>query len=158
MDYDKELEQRRHEEAVLQFEHFNNDDALALGLKAVEIARARKAAVVLEIEVNGIERFHVNLPGTNGRQCMWIRRKANTVRMAQISSYHAGQILKKNNNADIAVAWGMSRDEYTDLGGSFPIAIRGTGIIGCFTCSGLTQEEDHQLIVDAISAYLGAEL
>ena len=44
--------------------------------------------------------------------------------------------------------------EYSAHGGSFPLIIRGTGVIGTITVSGLPQEEDHALVVESIRAWL----
>ncbi|MFW5807997.1 MAG: heme-binding protein, partial [Spirochaetota bacterium] len=49
----------------------------------------------------------------------------------------------------------LPESEYAPHGGSFPILLRNTGIIGTVTVSGLAQEEDHDLVVEALSEYLG---
>jgi uncharacterized protein (UPF0303 family) len=49
----------------------------------------------------------------------------------------------------------LSSWEYAAHGGSFPITIKNTGVIGTITVSGLTSAEDHQLVVDVLTDYLG---
>ena len=49
----KALARREKEEALLCFTKFSNEDALALGLKIIEKAKERNAAVAIDIEVNG---------------------------------------------------------------------------------------------------------
>lgn len=44
------------------------------------------------------------------------------------------------------------------MGGGFPITLVGTGVIGAVACSGLPHEEDHKLLIDAISEVLGVDL
>jgi uncharacterized protein (UPF0303 family) len=39
-------------------------------------------------------------------------------------------------------------------GGSFPIRVRGVGVVAAATASGLSSPEDHDLIVAGIRAYL----
>ncbi len=39
-------------------------------------------------------------------------------------------------------------------GGSFPIRIRGVGVVAAATAAGLSSQEDHDLIVEGIRAYL----
>jgi len=153
---DKELHKRELEEKNLQFSWFSNEDALKLGLLVEELARKRKGSVAIEIAVNGNVLFHYGMPGSNPRQCAWIKKKANMVFSAQMSSLHAGQFLQASGK-DLWKDWRCSDAEYATIGGGFPIAIRGTGIIGSLCCSGLPHEEDHRLLVDAIAQYLGVD-
>ncbi len=44
--------------------------------------------------------------------------------------------------------------DYALHGGAFPIAIKGSVVIGVITVSGLAQEEDHGLIVEAFTKFL----
>ena len=82
----KELARRREEEERLRFPRFSNREALELGLKIIEKAEQRGAAVAVDITVNGTQLFHYAMKGTNKRHAMWIQRKQNTVQVAQISS------------------------------------------------------------------------
>jgi uncharacterized protein (UPF0303 family) len=49
----------------------------------------------------------------------------------------------------------LSHYEYATHGGRFPVILKGTGPIGTITISGLPQEDDHAMVVDAIRQYLG---
>ena len=85
------------------------------------------------------------------------------------------QINKVNASAGKVVAGFISDPEIADsltvkflptpnddlneaIGGGFPIILEGTGVIGCVACSGLFHEDDHQVLVDAISGMLGIDL
>ncbi len=149
-----ELAKRELEEKNLQFDTFSNEDALALGLQVLSLAKERNAVVAMEIVVNGNEIFHYNMPGSNPRQCNWIKKKANMVFSAQMSSLHAGQFLEATGK-DLWVDWRCSEADYATIGGGFPIILKGTGIIGSICCSGLPHEQDHKLLVDSISTFLG---
>jgi uncharacterized protein (UPF0303 family) len=67
-----------------------------------------------------------------------------------------GQLLKRKGKR-IEEAYLVSESEYAPHGGCFPVIIRGSGIIGAITVSGLPQEEDHKLVVEAIRNYLKRE-
>ena len=68
------LARREREEALLRFPAFSYEDALTLGLKIIELAKARGAAVAVDITVNQTQVFHYAMPGTNRRNAMWIQR------------------------------------------------------------------------------------
>ena len=148
---------REKEEALLCFPKFSNEDALTLGLKIVEIAKSWGVAVALDIEVNGTQLFHYAMPGSNKRHAMWVRRKQNMVQTSQISTLHAGQLLALDGK-DQWKDWRLNEADYAILGGGFPITVAGTGIIGAVACSGLPHEQDHKLLVTAISSMLGINL
>lgn len=42
-------------------------------------------------------------------------------------------------------------------GGSFPVILKGAGVIGAITISGLPPQEDHKLVVEAIRSTLASE-
>jgi len=153
----QELALRAKEEELLCFDHFNNEDALALGLKIIEKARQRNAAVAMDIEVNGVQLFHYNMPGSNKRHAMWIRRKQNMVQASQCSTLHAMYQLIRDNK-DQNKDWHLNDEEYGAIGGGFPITVKGTGIIGAVACSGLAHTDDHRLLVDSIAELLGVEM
>lgn len=52
---------------------------------------------------------------------------------------------------------GLADADYAAHGGSFPIVVKGTGCIGAVTVSGLPQREDHNMVVEALSALLGKD-
>ena len=65
------------------------------------------------------------------------------------SSYAIGLTLEHTNRA-FAERYGLPDADYAAHGGCFPIHVAGTGIIGAVTVSGLTQREDHNLVVEAL--------
>lgn len=151
------LARRRKEEAVLCFPKFSNEDALALGLKIIEKAKERGACVAIGIEINGNQIFHYAMPGSNKRFALWVRRKLNMVQTILISTLHAYyQLLDEGK--DQWKDWRLNEAEYAAIGGGFPIHVTGTGVIGAVACSGLPHEDDHKLLVDSISEFLGLVL
>jgi uncharacterized protein (UPF0303 family) len=49
----------------------------------------------------------------------------------------------------------MDARQFSGHGGGFPLAIRGVGVVGTISVSGLPHEIDHALIVEALSEHLG---
>jgi uncharacterized protein (UPF0303 family) len=67
-----------------------------------------------------------------------------------------GQLLKSKGKS-IEQAYLISESEYAPHGGCFPVIVKGTGMVGTITVSGLPQEEDHRLVVQGIRNYLMRE-
>jgi uncharacterized protein (UPF0303 family) len=64
-----------------------------------------------------------------------------------------GQLLKSQGKS-IEEMFLLPESEYAPHGGCFPIIIKGTGVVGTITVSGLPQEDDHKVVVQALKQYL----
>ena len=144
------------QEAELQFASFTNDDALELGSRLVEMARAINAPVAIHIERSGHTLFHAALPGATPDNDGWIARKVNVVRRFEHSSLYIGQMLASAGTT-LADTYALSELDYAPHGGAFPIIVRDVGVVGVVVVSGLPQLDDHQLVVDAIRAHLARD-
>lgn len=51
----------------------------------------------------------------------------------------------------------LDATHYASHGGAFPLRVAGAGTIGAVTVSGLRQRDDHQFVVEALCAVLGAD-
>lgn len=142
------------QEAVLQFDSFGNEAALAIGLKLVELARADGKAVAIEIRRNGMLLFAHGMRGTTPDHTDWIRRKSNLANRTGHSSWFVHAEVKANGG-DIDAMPTFDVREYAAHGGAFPVVVRGTGQVGTITVSGLPGAEDHALVVRALQDYLG---
>jgi uncharacterized protein (UPF0303 family) len=139
------------QEAELLFPSFDYDSAWRLGLSLRDLALSRKQAIVIDIRRFGQPHqplFYTALGGTpdNSR---WVQRKSNVVARFHRSSYAIGLTLE-NTNRTFADRYNLPDADYAAHGGSFPIHIAGTGIIGSVTVSGLPQRDDHNLVVEAL--------
>ena len=146
----KELEQQEKE---LQFDTFSNEDAVAIGMSIYERAKKENLPLTVDITRNGQQLFHLALPGTSADNDQWIIRKCRLANRMQMSSFHIGTMLK-DMGSTLEEQFYLSYMDYAAHGGCFPIYIKNTGMIGTITVSGLPQEKDHQVVVDAIRAYL----
>jgi uncharacterized protein (UPF0303 family) len=145
-----ELEEQ---EQRLVFTRFDNDDAWRLGCSLVDMARERGLAVTVDVRCNGHQLFHAALPGTAPTHDLWIERKARVVEHLRCSSFLAGRRLAAAGEA-LDHTHGVDPARYATHGGAFPVRVRGVGVIGAVTVSGLPQADDHRLVVEAIEAYL----
>ena len=72
------------------------------------------------------------------------------------SSFYIGQLLRSKGRG-LEEVYYISESDYAPHGGCFPIIVRNAGMVGTITVSGLPQEEDHKLVVQAIREYLAQE-
>lgn len=144
------LEQQEHE---LVFERFDHDDAWALGSRLAAAAREAGHPVGIDIRRPGLVLFRAALPGSSPDQESWIARKAAVVLRTEVSSaLMAARVAAKGVDPD-ATGW-LPSDEYAVTGGSFPIRVRGVGVVAAATASGLSSMDDHALIVAGIREFL----
>lgn len=148
-----ELATLARQEEMLQFDSFNNDTALALGMKVIELARAAGKSVAVNVTQDGTMLFYHGMPGTNADNANWIRRKNNLVNRTGHSSFYTHTEVK-NSGGDYDALPGLDMRDFAAHGGAFPIVVKGKGRIGTLTVSGLPGEEDHAMAVAALKAYL----
>lgn len=147
------LETLTQQEKELQFSAFGSDTALALGLKAVELAKARQKSITVNVTVNGQVLFHHAMQGATPDQADWIRRKNNVVTRFGRCSFFIGIDHKHRGVAFDEIKY-LDPMDYAAHGGAFPITIKNVGMIGTVTVSGLRQAEDHAIAVEALRAVL----
>ncbi len=131
------------------FESFTNDDGIALGLALVDAARTRQLAVTVDVRRGDQQVFHAALPGTTADNDAWVERKVRVVRRFEQSSFRVGCALRRMGKT-IDEAYLLEGSLYGAHGGAFPITVRGAGVVGVVTVSGLPQREDHELVVDVL--------
>ncbi len=150
------LNQLLQEEQELQFTSFNEATAWQIGCDLVERAVKEDLPVTIDITRGNHQLFHASLRGTSVDNDEWIKRKVRLVYRFGHSSFYIGQLLKSKGKR-IEEAYLISESDYAPHGGCFPVIVRDTGMIGMITVSGLAQEEDHKLVVRAITDYLAQE-
>lgn len=143
------------QEERLQFSTFSADDAWMLGSRLRALGVERALAITIDIALGEQRLFHCALPGTSAHNGSWIERKKATVREFGTSSYLVGLLTKRGGGVFEAQPW-IDPLRFAGHGGGFPITIRGTGVVGTIAVSGQPQEVDHALIVEALTAHLGA--
>jgi|SoiMetStandDraft_2_1073263.scaffolds.fasta_scaffold168024_1 uncharacterized protein (UPF0303 family) len=150
------LNQLLQQEQELQFTIFDEDVAWNLGRQLVELARSRNLPVTVDIMRGTHQLFHASLRGTSPDNDEWVKRKVRLAYRFGHSSFYMGQLLKSKGKT-IEQSYLVPESEYAPHGGCFPIIVKDAGIIGTVTVSGLPQEEDHELVVEAIRNYLAQE-
>ncbi|MDN4472183.1 heme-degrading domain-containing protein [Demequina zhanjiangensis] len=141
------------EQTELVLDSLTLNDAWALGSIAVEIARERELPVVIEIRRGEQEVFHAAMEGTNADNDTWVARKAASVRRYAMSSLRLGLFFRMHG-VDFHEASGLAKGEFVAAGGCIPLEVRSAGMVGTLAVSGLTDEQDHALAVEALRRHL----
>ena len=144
------------EEQELQFTFFNETTAWQLGTQMAEHAMRENLPITIDITRGQHQLFHASMPGTAADNDEWVKRKVRLVNRFGHSSFYMGQMLKSKGKR-IEESYLIPESEYAAHGGCFPIIVKGTGMVGTITVSGLPQEEDHKLVVESIRSFLAKE-
>ncbi|MFZ2100611.1 MAG: heme-binding protein, partial [Oricola sp.] len=96
------------------------------------------------------------LPGTSPDNGEWVRRKINVVTRLHKCSYRVGRELAASGGS-LDQSRGVEPIDVAPHGGCFPIHIKGTGVVGTVTVSGIPQREDHRFVFESLCAFLGVD-
>ncbi|MBE0670997.1 MAG: heme-degrading domain-containing protein [Anaerolineales bacterium] len=144
------------EEQELQFTNFNEATAWQIGSQMAEHAMRENIPVTIDIQRGAHQLFHASMRGTAADNDEWVKRKVRLVNRFGHSSFYMGQLLKSKGRS-IEESYLIPESEFAAHGGCFPIFVKGTGMVGTITVSGLPQEEDHKLVVESIRTFLAKE-
>ncbi|TLM88263.1 heme-degrading domain-containing protein [Pseudarthrobacter sp. NamE5] len=141
------------EKQMLRFSKFGQGEALALGLLLVNLATSRALPVAIDIRKPQHILFHVSLPGATPDNDAWIERKSRTTERYCEPSLLVGLRGRLGGGRLEDHGW-FNQTLFASHGGAFPIHVNGTGFVATVTVSGLPQQEDHDLVVEALRVFL----
>lgn len=156
MSVDADIQLLVQQENVLQFPSFSEDDAWKLGQAMRAMAVARKLPLVMDIRIGQRPLFYTALAGTSQDNYEWVRRKVRTVVRFEKSSYLVGREHEKKNIVFSAMR-GINPMKYALAGGGFPLRVKGAGMIGTVTVSGIPQRQDHAFVAESLCNYLNID-
>ena len=157
MGLNEDLERIAAQERELVLPRLDAQVAWELGLRLRTMAEERGLPLVIDVRRFGHLLFYAALDGATPDNAEWVRRKSNVVARFHRSSYAVGLNLKLKNES-LLERQGLPVADYAADGGSFPLNVAGAGVVGSVTVSGLPQRADHELVVEALCALLGARL
>ncbi len=133
----------------IELDSFSNKIALEMALTIIDLAKSRNQHIAVEIcRLNHTIFMYVddNLPADKHN---WLRRKANVAKQFEESSLSVKNDLKEGNMT-LDKTFALDEKDFLAKGGSIPIFVKHAGMIGTITVSGLHDEEDHKIIIDAL--------
>ena len=120
-----------------------------MGLAVVELANSRNQIIAVEISRLNQTVFLYIGDGLPMDKHNWLRRKANVVKQLEQSSLSVKNELKERNMT-LETTFGLNAKDFVAIGGSIPIFVKEVGMTAVITVSGLHEEEDHKIIIDAL--------
>ena len=124
-----------------------------MGLKILDLAKSRNHSVAVSIDRLNHTVFKYISDGLPEDKHDWLRRKANTAIRFEESSLSVKEDLQKGGMS-LSITFGLDEKDFVAKGGSVPLKVKGVDLIGVVTVSGLSDIEDHQLIVEALREYI----
>ncbi|MFZ0743685.1 MAG: heme-degrading domain-containing protein [Terracidiphilus sp.] len=152
----EDIENIAHQESELMLPRLDAQTAWELGARLRAMADERGLAVVIDVRRFGQPLFYAAMEGTTPDNVEWVRRKSNVVARFHRSSYAVG-LREKEKNQTLLASQGLPIADYATHGGSFPLAVRGAGVVGSVTVSGLPERRDHELVIEALCAMIGRD-
>jgi uncharacterized protein (UPF0303 family) len=156
MSLNQDLERIAQQEHELRLSRLDAQVAWDLGTRLRAMALERRFALVIDVRRFSQQLFYAALDGTAPDNADWVRRKSNIVARFHRSSYAVG-LTQKMKGTTLLDRYGLPASDFAADGGAFPLAVEGTGVVGCVTVSGLPQRDDHNLVVEALCAILGRD-
>ncbi len=141
------------QEASMVYESFTNDDGVVLGMALLRAAKQKQLAITIDVRRGEQQLFHAALNGTTADNDAWVERKARVVRHFEQSSFRVGCALRRLGGT-IDSIYLLDEKLYGAHGGAFPIRVKGAGVVGVVTVSGLPQRADHELVVEVLTKVL----
>jgi uncharacterized protein (UPF0303 family) len=149
------IEILKKQEADLQFDAFDENEAFALAMAVRDRAVREQLPIACDVRTWNRQLVFFAMPRTPPVLADWIRRKNFVVQRWGKSSYRA--LLENRRERLLPVDEGFDPADYALHGGAFPIRVKGTGVIGSVAISGLHEHDDHEIVRTAICERLGLE-
>jgi uncharacterized protein (UPF0303 family) len=133
----------------IELDNFDNRIAFDMGSKVLELAKSRNQHIAIEIiRLNHTVFLYVDnsLPMDKHN---WLRRKANVAKQFEESSLSVKNDLKEGNMT-LEETFALDENNFLAKGGAIPIFVKSAGMVAIITVSGLHDEEDHKIIIDAL--------
>ena len=143
------LDQLLLQEKALEFAHFSHQTAWDLGEFLYREAVTRHASIAIEVYAFGQVLFSHAMQGTAKDQQYWIEMKRNSVLRYGRSTRYLGEYNQSKGRVFEDLPH-IDAKTYCAHGGSLPIRLKNSGVIGAITAAGLASDDDHDLVVQAI--------
>lgn len=139
------------EETEFNFKHFDNSKALALGLEINHLTKVNPYSnVYIEIIINDQIIFaYATDNSISIDNELWCRKKSNVTKRFKHSSLYIKKYYLENKQTTFEDYLQLDLENYRAKGGSFPLIVNSL-VVGSVTVSGMKEELDHQIVLEAL--------
>ena len=146
----------REQEEKVRAEKLTAEDCLAIGLIMNRLAKEKyKKPCSFRIVTGGQTTFSYLMEGTDLFNEWWMDKKLNTCRLSGMSSMRTLVEIGEGNSPLLPDF--EQENNFALCGGCFTLKNSAGAVIAYVLCSGMADECDHQLVVDALCEYLRVE-
>ena len=138
----------------IQFDSFTNDDAVALGLIAVDVIREWELDLAVDIVLGGDLVFRAKLGTTGPGNDPWLAGKAATALRFQEPSYLV-KLRHLESGTPFEDRTDVDHDVLKAHGGSVPLRVAGE-VVGTITMSGEPDAIDHEAVAEAVNRFVAS--
>ena len=136
----------------IDFESFDNDDAVDLGLIAVEVIKDWELNLAVDVVLGEDLVFRAKLKSTGPGNDHWLRAKAATA-----LQFKEASALVKERHIEAGTPFedreDVDHDALKAYGGSIPLKVAGE-VAGTITLSGEDDSVDHEVAAETIRRFL----
>ena len=149
---EKRIRELQEEYRELVLDSFSAEAAWKIGCRIREKTLQNGYQIAASVTLNRKRLFYMAVEETTPINERWIHRKENTVYTFFKSSYEMSLYMKLKEDR-IEPRYGLKDGDYAAAGGCVPVIVKNVGFVGTVAVSGLTEEEDHNLVVETLKEY-----
>jgi uncharacterized protein (UPF0303 family) len=136
--------------AQLRFDELTHEQALSIGMDIAARAEERELPIQVSVYLGEHHVFRYACVGTNEVNDQWVARKKATVYKFHEPTFLVGQRYAARGE-DFYEVTGLPEEIYAVHGGGFPLFVKDE-FVGAVFVSGIPHEEDHAMLVEALTA------
>ncbi|MNJ43668.1 hypothetical protein D3C77_386850 [compost metagenome] len=147
------LQMCKKHEAQYRFDEITQQDICQLGEYLREISLKLDRPVAIEAALGNFVVFRFYPEGRGIHEETWIAAKRNTVMAFGLSSKH---VMLKMLNKGLTLSHSFTAldpGKFALSGGGFPLKLKNGLLVGSICVSGLSDDEDHMILIQALDRY-----
>ncbi|CAM1361934.1 conserved hypothetical protein [Tenacibaculum sediminilitoris] len=133
----------------IELNKFNNELGFKMALAIINLSKKRNQNIAVAIDRLNYTVFLFVDDNLSSDNQNWLRRKANVAKRFEESSLSVKYDLA-NGNMNLEETFALNSKDFLAKGGAIPVFVKDAGMIAVITVSGLKDEEDHKIIIDAL--------